>query len=88
MKKYAPTTPSRRQMTTINYREYLTASEPHKPLTKGGKRHVGRNADGRITVRHKGGGHKRLYRDIDFKYNKINILSLILLVVMFCNSKY
>jgi len=73
MKKYAPTTPSRRQMTTINYREYLTVSKPHKALTKGGKRHVGRNADGRITVRHKGGGHKRLYRDIDFKYNKIGI---------------
>ncbi len=73
MKKYAPTTPSRRNMTTINYREYLTVSEPHKPLTKGVKRDVGRNGDGRITVRHKGGGHKRLYRDIDFKYTKVGI---------------
>jgi large subunit ribosomal protein L2 len=73
MKKYAPTTPSRRNMVTINYREYLTASKPHKPLTKGVKRDVGRNGAGRITVRHKGGGHKRLYRDIDFKYTKIGI---------------
>ena len=73
MKKYKPTTPSRRNMTTINYREYLTTSEPHKPLTSGAKRHVGRNADGRITVRHKGGGHKRLFRDIDFKYTKLDL---------------
>jgi len=43
---------------------------PHKALTKGRKRHVGRNSAGRITVRHKGGGHKRLFRDIDFSYNK------------------
>ena len=73
MKKYSPTTPSRRQLVSIDYRKYLTASEPHKALTVGGKRHVGRNSDGRITVRHKGGGHKRLYRKIDFSYNKIGI---------------
>lgn len=73
MKKYKPTTPSRRQLISINYRQYLTVAEPHKALTVGGKRHVGRNSDGRITVRHKGGGHKRLYRQIDFVYNKINI---------------
>jgi len=60
-------------MTGINYRDFLTASEPHKALTKGGKRGVGRNAFGRITTRHKGGGHKRKYRQIDFKYNKFNI---------------
>ena len=73
MKTNKPTTPSRRHMTGINYREFLTASEPHKALTKGGKRGVGRNAFGRITTRHKGGGHKRKYRQIDFKYNKIDI---------------
>ncbi len=73
MKKYKPTTPSRRHMTTIAYRDFLTVAEPHKPLTSGGKRHVGRNSDGRITTRHKGGGHKRLYRDIDFKYTKVGI---------------
>jgi len=73
MKINKPTTPSRRHMTGINYRDFLTTSEPHKALTKGGKRGVGRNAFGRITTRHKGGGHKRRFRDVDFKYNKINI---------------
>ena len=73
MKKYKPTTQSRRHMTTVTYRGVLTADKPHKALTKGGKRHVGRNAFGRITMRHRGGGHKRLYRSIDFKYDKKDI---------------
>jgi len=73
MKSYAPTTPSRRNMSTVTYKGRLTVAKPHKSLTKGGKRHVGRNNAGRITVRHKGGGHKRLYREVDFKYNKIDI---------------
>lgn len=77
MKSYAPTTPSRRHMTTLPYREYLTVSEPHKALTKGMKRDMGRNAFGRITVRHKGGGNKKLYRDIDFVYDKKNIPAII-----------
>jgi large subunit ribosomal protein L2 len=57
-------------MTTVSYRGKLSVGEPHKALTKGGKRGVGRNNAGRITVRHKGGGHKRLFRDVDFSYNK------------------
>jgi large subunit ribosomal protein L2 len=73
MKKYKPTTPGRRGMTRISYKEKLTATSPLKALTKGFKRHVGRNSAGRITVRHKGGGHKRKFRDIDFKYNKRDI---------------
>jgi len=73
MKRYRPTTPSRRHMTTVSYKGVLTVSKPKKSLTSGGKRAVGRNSDGRITVRHKGGGHKRLYRDIDFKYEKHDI---------------
>ncbi len=73
MKTYRPTTPSRRHMTTVSYRGVLTASEPKKSLTKGGKRAVGRNNRGRITTRHKGAGHKRLFREIDFKYNKFDI---------------
>ncbi len=73
MKKYKPTTPSRRNMQTVNYKEYLTASKPNKALTTGFKRSMGRNSQGRITVRHKGGGNKRLFREIDFKYNKIDI---------------
>jgi len=60
-------------MTNINYRDFLTVSKPTKSLTSGFKRSVGRNNAGRITVRHKGGGHKRLYRDVDFFYNKKDI---------------
>ncbi|MDO8493406.1 MAG: 50S ribosomal protein L2 [bacterium] len=73
MKFYKPTSKSRRGMSTVTYRGVLTASEPHKALTSGGKRDVGRNGDGRITVRHKGGGHKRMFRMVDFKYDKQNI---------------
>jgi len=73
MKSYKPYTKSRRHMTGISFREVLTTNEPHKALTSGFKRHVGRNNAGRITVRHKGGGHKRLFREIDFSYNKIGI---------------
>ncbi len=73
MKSYKPTSPSRRNMTTNTYKNVLTASEPYKPLTRGVKRSVGRNNQGRITTRHKGGGHKRLYRDVDFSYNKFEI---------------
>ncbi len=73
MKKYKPTTPSRRQMANVEYRKLLTRTTPHKALTKGGKRGVGRNSAGRITTRHKGGGNKKRYRDVDFYYNKKNI---------------
>ncbi len=73
MKTYRPTTPSKRHQTTVTYRGVLTASEPLKALTHGFKRSVGRNSQGRITTRHKGGGHKRLYREIDFMYNKHDI---------------
>ena len=58
-------------MTTISFKDKLTVSEPHKALTQGGKRYMGRNNAGRITVRHKGGGHKRLYRAVDFTYKKL-----------------
>ncbi|MDD3693965.1 MAG: 50S ribosomal protein L2 [Candidatus Pacebacteria bacterium] len=73
MKKHKPTTASRRNMVTINYREVLTESTPHKSLTSGKRRSVGRNNQGRITTRHKGGGNKRRYRKIDFLYNKYDI---------------
>ncbi len=77
MKSYAPTTPSRRHMTTLPYKEYITTNEPHKALTKGMKRDMGRNAFGRITVRHKGGGNKKLYRQIDFVYDKKDIPAIV-----------
>jgi large subunit ribosomal protein L2 len=51
----------------------LTTQKPEKSLTSGFKRKMGRNHHGRITTRHKGGGHKRLFRDIDFVYDKIDI---------------
>ena len=73
MKSYKPTSPSRRNMTTVTYRGVLTTNEPEKSLTKGYKRHVGRNNRGRITVRHQGGGNKKLFRNVDFIYNKKDI---------------
>ena len=73
MKTYKPTTPSRRKMTTVTYRGVLTTNDPYKPLTTGFKRTSGRNAFGRITSQHRGGGHKRSFRDIDFMYDKMDV---------------
>jgi large subunit ribosomal protein L2 len=73
MKKLKPNTPGSRNAVLLDYRNALTASKPHKSLTKGGKRSMGRNHQGRITTRHKGGGNKRKYRQIDFLYNKHDI---------------
>lgn len=73
MKRYNPTSPSRRGMTTIPYRQLLTTSDPEKSLTYGFNRKVGRNSFGRVTTRHKGGGHKRLFREVDFVMEKIDI---------------
>lgn len=72
MKTYAPTTPSRRFITGIDYSNILTENEPHKKLTKGFKRARGRNIFGRVTSRGRGGGAKKLYRQIDFRMEKIN----------------
>jgi large subunit ribosomal protein L2 len=73
MKKYKPTTDGRRGMSVVSYKKVVTETKPEKSLTKGFKRGTGRNNQGRITTRHKGGGVKRRFRDIDFKYNKIDI---------------
>ncbi|HEY4517380.1 MAG TPA: 50S ribosomal protein L2 [Candidatus Paceibacterota bacterium] len=77
MKYRKPTSPGQRGMSGIEFRKFLTVSEPYKQLTHGGKRFVGRNAFGRITVRHKGGGHKRLFREIDFTYDKRDVLATV-----------
>ncbi len=69
IKKFKPTTPSRRFMTVSTFEE-ITAVEPEKSLTAPLKKSGGRNSYGRITVRHRGGGHKRRYRIIDFKREK------------------
>jgi len=60
-------------MSTVTYRGVLTESKPHKSLTKGKNKRAGRNSAGRITTRHQGGGHKRRFRDIDFKFDKVEI---------------
>ncbi len=73
MKRYKPTSKSRRGMTTISFGDYLTTQKPEKSLTHGFRRKMGRNNLGEITTRHKGGGHKRLYREVDFKYDKLNV---------------
>ena len=80
MKIYKPTSPSRRSLTGIKYRDYLTKTEPEKSLVFGGKRFVGRNSAGRITVRHKGGGAKRLFRIVDFLFDKKNVPGKVLSV--------
>lgn len=72
IKGFKPTSPARRQMTVSTFQE-ITAVEPEKSLVEPLKRKAGRNNQGRLTVRHKGGGHKRAYRKIDFKRNKDGI---------------
>ncbi len=72
IKKYKPTTSSLRQKTGLTYAE-LTTSRPHKPLLQFLSKSGGRNLKGHLTSRHRGGGHKRLYRFIDFKRDKIDI---------------
>lgn len=69
IKKFNPTTPSRRYMTVSSF-EDLTGVKPEKSLLEPLKKKAGRNRDGRISVRHRGGGHKRRYRVIDFKRDK------------------
>ncbi len=69
IKSYKPTTPSRRHMTVSTF-EDITATKPEKSLTTKLVKRAGRNNQGRMTVRHRGGGHKRKYRVIDFKRNK------------------
>ena len=73
MKIYKPTSPGTRGMTRLNYRELLSGNTPTKALVSGYKRGVGRNNRGRITTRHKGGGHKRSYRMVDFYFDKKDI---------------
>lgn len=72
IKKYKPTTPGLRGMTVSTFEE-ITADKPEKSLTVTLKKHSGRNARGKITVRHRGGGTRPKYRIIDFKRNKDNI---------------
>ncbi|MBS3994525.1 MAG: 50S ribosomal protein L2 [Alkaliphilus sp.] len=72
IKKFKPTSPGVRQMTVSTFEE-ITKKEPEKSLLVPLKKQAGRNAQGKITIRHRGGGQKRHYRLIDFKRNKDNI---------------
>ncbi len=71
-RKVNPTSPGRRGLILPDFSE-LTTSAPERSLLKSFKRNAGRNNQGRLTVRHQGGGHKRLYRMIDFKRDKVDI---------------
>lgn len=72
LKKYNPTTPSLR-FTTVSAFEEITKDRPERNLVRPRKQNAGRNSSGRITVRHRGGGHKRKLRIIDFKRDKAGI---------------
>ncbi len=72
LKKYKPTSPGQRTKTTVIFDD-LTRKRPERSLTAPLKKSGGRNSNGRITVRFRGGGHKRLYRIIDFKRDKRGI---------------
>ncbi len=72
IRNYKPTTPGRRKMSAL-VNEEITTCAPEKSLTVTIKKNGGRNNQGKITVRHHGGGEKRKYRIIDFKRNKLNV---------------
>jgi large subunit ribosomal protein L2 len=72
VKKYKPTTPGQRGMTGYTFEE-ITKSSPERALTVSLGRHGGRNSYGRVTVRHRGGGNRRLVRQVDFKREKYGI---------------
>ena len=72
LKSFKPITPGRRTMTVSTFEE-ITRDRPEKSLLRGKKRSSGRNCHGRVTSRHRGGGHKRSYREIDFRRRKDGI---------------
>ena len=76
IKTYRPVTSSMRQKSGLTFEE-LTVKRPFKPLVKSLSKTGGRNSRGRISIRHRGGGHRRLYRVIDFKRDKMNIPGLV-----------
>ena len=75
LKEYKPTSPGRRDTVADDYKD-LTTNKPEKSLLAPVKKKGGRNNRGRVTVRHRGGGHKRRYRIIDFKRDKAGIATV------------
>ena len=76
LKSYKPTTPGQRQLVIVD-RSDLWKGKPEKSLTEGLRSQGGRNSTGRVTVRFRGGGHKRRYRIIDFKRNKFDVAATV-----------
>ena len=73
LKQYRPTSPGRRGMTVSTFEELTKGKKPERSLLEPLKKSGGRNNKGRISVRHRGGGHKRMYRIIDWKRNKLGV---------------
>src|SRR3982075_2869704 len=73
LKKYKPTSPGRRFMSVSAFEDLTKGKKAEKRLLVSLKKDSGRNAQGKITVRHQGGGHRKLYRIIDFKRNKLGV---------------
>lgn len=79
IKFYKPYTSSSRYKSSLDF-SLITKKKPEKSLTFANQRSNGRNNQGKITIRHKGGGHKRLYRKIDFKRNKLDIEGIVMAI--------
>jgi large subunit ribosomal protein L2 len=77
IRRYSPTTPGRRGASVSDFAELTPGAKPEKHLTRIKRRTGGRNNQGKITARHRGGGHKRRYRLIDFRRNKDNVPALV-----------
>ena len=77
IRKYKPTSPGRRDASVCDFKELTKGAKPEKSLLRPLKKNAGRNNQGVITCRHRGGGHKRLYRVIDFKRNKDGVTALV-----------
>ena len=77
IRKYKPTSPGRRDASVSDFADLTKGAKPEKSLLRPLKKNAGRNNQGVITVRHRGGGHKRLYRVIDFKRNKDGVKSVV-----------
>ena len=77
VRKFKPTTPGQRHKVIGVFKGTITATTPEKSLTVGKKSTGGRNAEGHLTVRYLGGGHKRKYRIIDFKRNKDGVPAVV-----------
>ncbi|QEG21422.1 50S ribosomal protein L2 [Mariniblastus fucicola] len=77
IRKYKPTSPGRRDASVCDFKELTKGAKPEKSLLRPLKKHAGRNNQGKITVRHRGGGHKRMYRVIDFKRSKDGVSSFV-----------